>query len=365
MVAPVTGPYSKNIPGQFSSKVSSGMKQKRPYTEPLPYSSVFTEGRDRLTSSSLSGQYDSGDVKNLSWSPSGNMSDWGRHRQHCYNSAYERLRSEMSDGRAGWAENMAQFRKSADMISDRLVQIWRATNAIRRGNFGVAASALRLPKPEKVSHQKAFSKNFLEYEYGWAPLMGDIKAGMQILTSDPGSRRFRGKRKESWSDHEYLYGSDSLGSWSTRSFQRTTLTITCRAKVRITNPNLFLADSLGLIDPALPWKLLPFSFVVDWFVNVEQILSAMTGWLGVELKHPHYTEFADGFYRFDGNTKFLEFWNGVAYEGTTISTSRIKCVQVNRVMGLPSPALVVKPFSGFSLQRGLQAIALIIATLGR
>lgn len=366
MVAPITGPTSKTITGPFSQKTITGYKQKRPYDRPLACESSFTQGYDRLESASIWGSYDSGNVRNLSWSPSGNMSDWGRRRQHCYNQAYERIRADVTD-EAGWGENLAQFRKSADMVNDRLVQLWRFTNHLRRGRFSQAASTLRIPKPEKVSHTKAMSKNFLEYTYGWAPLFSDIKSSCEILTSDPGSRRVRGKARESWSDVAFSRGSDSNGTWYDRSHQKCDLTITTRAVVRITNPNVFLAARLGLIDPALPWKLLPFSFVVDWFVNVEQILSSMTGWLGVELTHPHYTQFATGFIEVDSLTTYNQVnpWDGSIFTGYNKTTRRIQAVQMSRVLGLPSPELVIRPFEGFNLNRGLQALALVIAVLGK
>lgn len=253
------------------------------------------------------------------------------------------------------------------MVNDRLVQLWRFANHLRRGRFSQAASTLRIPKPEKVSHAKAMSKNFLEYSYGWAPLFSDIHSSCKILTSDPGSRRVKGKARESWSDVSAVRGSDSSGSYFNRSHQKCDLTITTRAVVRITNPNVFLADRLGLIDPALPWKLLPFSFVVDWFVNVEQVLSSMTGWLGVELTHPHYTEFATGFLNQESITNFNQVnpWDGSVFGAWTRNQRNIRAVSMKRVLGLPSPELVIRPFEGFSLSRGLQALSLVIAVLGK
>lgn len=368
MVTPVTGPFfeSKTLDSVHVQFQKTRYRQKMPIDRPLPYRFFEVFGYDRLISSSASGSSDSGQVSNFGWSAYGNMSDFGRHYQHAYNGAYERLRGAASDS-AGWGENLAQLRKSADMLSDRLVQLWRFTNHVRRGRFGEAASVLRIPKPVRVSNRKALASNYLEYSYGWAPLFSDVHSSIAVLTSDPGEHPIRGSASESWQDVYLNVGSDSQGSWSVRSVNFCNLKVTCRASVRVTNPNLFLASSLGLIDPALPWKLLPFSFVVDWFVNVEQVMGSMTTWLGAQLSNPHYTVFSRGGQDRQATTFYREWYPQLQAVGTssTQSVRNQKAVEMVRTLGLPSPKLVLRPFQGFSISRGLQAVSLIVSTLGR
>lgn len=47
------------------------------------------------------------------------------------------------------------------------------------------------------------------------------------------------------------------------------------------HPNLSGANSLGLVNlQALAWELVPMSFVVDWFVNIGDVLRNMTSFYG-------------------------------------------------------------------------------------
>jgi hypothetical protein len=206
----------------------------------------------------------------------------------------------------------------------------------------------------------------LEFEYGLRPLCSDIKNSLTALTETEFEvTKIRGRASERFVYLSTLaggFGSNPKYSYYQRKRAEATLTITCRAKVRITNPNLFLASQLGLIDLALPWKLIPFSFIVDWLVNVEQVASAYTAWLGVELHDPHYTEFIRGMYH-----DF--YWQNAVYStGLSEGLNTVKekeQVECNRVMGLPGPVLQVKPFRGFGIERGAQAIALVLSVFGR
>jgi hypothetical protein len=267
---------------------------------------------------------------------------------------------------SGWAENIAQLGAAKRMFVGRAVQLSHFVGALRQRRFKDAARILRTPEPSNVSHRKAISQNFLEYEYGLKPLISDVQNSLKTLTTTEFEvRKIRGRASERF---VYLYaiggsfGSNPKYSYFQRKRAEATLTITCRAQARITNPNVFLANQLGLFDLALPWKLIPFSFVVDWFINVEQCASAYTAWLGVELLDPHYTEFVRG------NMQDF-YWQNAVYstgssEGYRIAKDKEQ-VECNRVMGLPGPILQVKPFQGFSIERGAQAISLVLSVLGK
>jgi hypothetical protein len=119
---------------------------------------------------------------------------------------------------------------------------------------------------------------------------------------------------------------------------------------------------LGLLDVALPWKLIPFSFIVDWFVNVEDCISSLTDWYGCTLEHPMTTELTKG------EQESFSYSN-ISYPVNPPDGNEQKVrqssVKMQRTLGLPGPTLQIKPFKGFSLERGLQAIALVISVFGK
>lgn len=359
---PISGPFYESKTLQYGYRQIWRFRQPKPYTEPSPYQVWEYTGTDRLRSDTKDGYYDSGLVTNTSFSVGGDMPNYGRHRAHAINKALDKFQGNLSD-RAGWAENIAQFGKSVEMINDRLVQLYRFADAVRRGNFGLAATVLSAPKPSTASKRKKFAQNFLEWEYGWSPLLRDVSSSVKILTeTDFGLRRISG----SGTSRDYFFVNTRSGDLNvgSRYFEFATFVVRARvqADVRVTNPNLFLAGQMGLIDPALPWKLVPFSFVVDWLVNVEQVLSACSCFLGVDLTHQCQSVRDKGSFKSESLTWWQEF--DPAIQAVRTSSNHASSSRTNdnywRQVGLPSPTLTVKPFTGWSLERGLQALSLLI-----
>lgn len=361
MVAPVTGPFNQFPSGPFEDNFRSRRRQRMPVDRPLDYKMYRFYGL-------RTGEFwDPGSLpvpyiptKQADFSVTGEL-EYSRRKQAAFNVAYERFKSKVSDS-AGWAENIAQYNKTRKSVVERSVQLANFVVALKRCDFRSAARILRTPVPSGVSNRKALSQNFLEWEYGVKPLISDLESSMKILTGDPGEQRIRGRAKDRF---RTLTTSQTVSSsFFSRLYEETRweLTITIRAIVRVTNPDVALANQLGIIDLALPWKLIPFSFIVDWFVNVEQVISSVTDWYGVELQHPHWTEWRKGSkYRYD----YIDqtYVNG-NHEGHEIHTNR-ESFELDRYLGIPSPTLIVKPFKGFSVERGAQAIALVLSVLGK
>lgn len=330
-----------------------------PVDRPLPYSFSYGFGRNEVRN--YLGDFT--ETKNVSWSAENFFSpQFTRKLTFARNDAYSRLQAELSD-KAGWAENVAQFGKTREGVVNRCVQLATAASAVKKARFREAARILRVPVPSGVSHRKAVSQNFLEFEYGWKPLISDIDASLEILTSDPGQRMIRSRSRDNLTYLTRTNTGNSL-SGSTRT-ERANCAIDVRmgALVRVTNPNLFLANQLGIMDVSLPWKLLPFSFVVDWFVNVEQVLSSFTDWAGVSLQRQYTNTYSNGTHSVYSLSWFPVI--GVPGGGWTESKTEDARVELERTTTITGPTLQVKPFKGFSLQRGAQAIALVLAVLGK
>lgn len=354
MVAPTVGPLHEIVPGAYDLMIRDVYKQAKPYNLVLPYQLDVYNGVERLTNSESG--YDSGPVKSISWGFPGVAPDAQRYISANYNRAYERLQSDIADS-AGWLENIAQAGKARDMFNNRANQLGRFAGAVRRGRFTEAARILRTPIPSGVSSKKAAAQNFLEWEYGWKPIISDLQSSMRILTSDPGLRRVKGVSVSQYSDH---YSESTLDLKKHQTIKASILHC-ARAQVRVSNPNLFLANQLGFLDVALPWKLIPFSFVVGWFVNVEQVISSMTDNFGLTLEQTCVSTLTKG-----NNSERIQTWydtpTGRHLDNFTRGQSH---VAMNRTGAISLPSLVVKPFQGFSMERGAQAISLVLSVFGR
>lgn len=348
----------------YATLVQTKSTQARPYIHPLPYEMSYLYGRrsDRLT---FTGDPDIvEDVKSLDfdlWTDPIASPHWTPLR----NLAYERLKSGLGNT-SGWAENFAQINKTRTSIVQRAVQIASVASSIKKGRFADAARALRTPVPSGVSNRKAAAQNFLEFEYGWKPLFQDLVNSADVLTSFPECRRpLYGRASQTVSSVERQRATGSTFN----NYNYTTITGEIGCEMRtiavVVNPNLFLANQLGVIDFALPWKLIPFSFVVDWFVNVEQVISSVSDWYGVSLQDSQMTWWSKGIKEhrirnYSWNYTTIPYWDSAF----TRDFER-ESVHMQRLLGFPGPTLSMKPFKGFSLERGAQAISLVLSVLGR
>lgn len=131
------------------------------------------------------------------------------------------------------------------------------------------------------------SSGWMEFSYAWRPLIGDIDSAARYIAekrvkeAQDGYRvsrmHFRG-RTVSGLDHQ------GTGNASLTLMHSSTTVAKCRYTYEVI-PKFWkqpsTMDELGFSDPAtLVWELLPLSFVVDWFINVGQVLESLH-----ELKH--------------------------------------------------------------------------------
>lgn len=198
-----------------------------------------------------------------------------------YNQAYERFVAKLGD-RSELGTSLAEFRSSLSMVSQRALQLMRGWGHLKRGRFRSFLKEFGItPKPKdkgRLSNRpKQAGSLWLEYWMGWAPTVGDMHASALVLTSVPPSTRIKTVGKTTF---RVVDPYDPQDGWLAEG-----KTI-CRleADVEVTNPNLFLANQLGLINPAqILYNLMPWSWMIGWFVNFSQIISSFTDFAGLKL----------------------------------------------------------------------------------
>lgn len=379
MANPVTGPFVTSTPGQFSSDTRVRYKQARPWNFCLPYTRQAYYSKEswvdmywqsgptgpRMTSS---GGHAKGVFVGVN-----SFTRYAQEKTHATNVAYEKLKGKVKS-QSGWAENIAQASTARTMFNNRATQVWDIVKFLSgRGRPRIPPSlsqriATRDSLPDKnlfkLRTYKDPASTFLEVEYGWRPLIGDIYSSIELMCSEPPFSFVKAGAKSAWNEN-FMERTTSWDGGLSRTVDKKTIELYVRmgAQFVVINPNVFLLNSLGIIDPALPWKLLPYSFVVDWFINVEQVIGQISDWFGLSLSQPFTTNFA--------RCKSLRTVNSTSksYMGADLwNSSNVNRVsssaEMTRVQSLTGPSLIVKPFRGFSIERGAQAISLIVAAFG-
>lgn len=208
--------------------------------------------------------------------------------QPSYNKCYSRFKESVNgEAEALLGATIATWRQSSDMITKRLLSLASAAKALRGGNFKAFLSALRVPAKSKHKNKvKAlpdeFASLWLEYWFGWSPLVADIYAAIDVLQGPVpyGAAKGRAKAYDNWSsDSPY----ENRTTWTLVRHQ-------ILADVVLENPNLWLANQLGLVNPLLViWDIMPMSFIADWFFDVSGFLGSFTDFLGLSINNPCVT----------------------------------------------------------------------------
>lgn len=272
----------------------------------------------------------------------------------------ERFKSRLSD-RASLGVTIAEFGQSLDMIANRAIQLRKFCLRLHRFDFRGAARELRMASvPKGTSVHKSFANNFIEYVFGWAPLIGDVWNAVQVLQGPVKDVKVSGSANSK--DHYVIQKVVDDGPWG---FIRVSDEITgtyrvrCAASIRISNPNLWLANQLGLVNPLVVlYEKVPFSFVPNWLINLEEFLSQGTNFLGLTLLNPYSSESCKGIRVYRSRRLYLP---DSPEEQVREGDFPVGIVQ--RTLGLPSISLTLRPLKVQSWMRSLTQVSLLIQQL--
>lgn len=267
--------------------------------------------------------------------------------------SYEKLRGKLYDS-AGLGVDFVEYGQSVDMIAKTCGTLLKFSKEVRKLHFGDAANTLRMHfVPKGVDKRKSFGSNFLQFHFGWEPLIHDVYDAMEVLHNPV--KHFGPCKAASVAEDSgnYLFDLGSVyngGKWQTkyRYLQG--------ARIKsIENANLHTLEQYGLVNPAsLVWEVVPFSFVVDWFVNVGDVLRSYTDFAGLTLTDTYHTLF---FQTMEAGRAWKKVEDNLPPYSPRLYRSN--GLYASRVLGLTSPTLGVKRLKLPSLTRGLTASALL------
>lgn len=188
---------------------------------------------------------------------------------------------KVSDQKLNLSVALAEASKTMNHLMSTASRIFRAYSSFRRGKFKAVARELGIT-PNTIH------KSWLEYKYGWMPLLMDVKGGAELLAQHhfgkPLMFTVKAQERVSTTWTRDLTADIGYGGPLLQGHQSLQSEMTCRVKlwVRVDNPNLTTAQQLGLTNPSLiVWETIPFSFVFDWFISVGDWLQALTALHGV------------------------------------------------------------------------------------
>lgn len=266
---------------------------------------------------------------------------------------------------------LAETRQTANLVSSSARRIAQAVQSLRRGNVGGAirgltgASSLR--KERSLRGAGAVPNQWLELQYGWRPLLSDIYGATQALSkryaSQPPYVSVRAGASVSlnndYATHETRYGLPA--SWK----QNANAHVNGFIEYAVDSSFAAMASQTGIQNPlSVAWELVPWSFVVDWFLPVGNYLNNLDyksglvfrrGWISRKVNNELQIHLTDG--------KYVDGAVTMNHSGASYSTggSAFERVVLGSFPSVPPPSLK----NPFSLGHVANALSLLAQVFGR
>ena len=181
-----------------------------------------------------------------------------------------KLYKRISEQKVHVANFIAQRAQTVDLLvtsSRRLLELMRLKRRV------LSSAGKYLLNPKKIGD------DFLAFQFGWKPLLSDIFSASEALSNisdaDKDTLIFSSGSRVPLNGN-YLVGPELL---------KLEGLLQCRYTVRfgVANPAAQSLRSYGLINPLeIAWEVLPWSFVVDWFLPVGQYIQNLSATAGLE-----------------------------------------------------------------------------------
>ncbi len=196
----------------------------------------------------------------------------------------------------------AEREQTAKTIGDMATRVYKGLRNLKRGDFAGAADAFGVKAKSKLvsrfstdfgkDQRKAIASGWLELQYGWLPLIGDVygaaealaKAHLGIPREKVKIRRTLSGERTSLSTPNALQRLTDVGTYTIQLQYGCTFTAQ--------SSELKTLSELGITNPTLiGWELMPWSFVIDWFIPIGDYVASWDATLGLTFKSGYRTEF--------------------------------------------------------------------------
>lgn len=220
----------------------------------------------------------------------------------------KRMLESLNTANADTLTTLAELNRTSSMVTSAASSIANALRQLRRGQLSGAMSSLGVlvsgrqnnrykkrfdearSRPREPNGrdpvQDLVANTWLNYSYGWKPLLGDVYSHCEALANAlvDHNNVVRVMRKSAATHGEKInvvrYGGKvTLVMSKIQKIDRTANMVLYYSKAdNPLNPLLHF----GIQNPlTVAWEVVPFSFVVDWFLPVGEYLSSLTATAGL------------------------------------------------------------------------------------
>jgi hypothetical protein len=188
---------------------------------------------------------------------------------------------------------------------------------------------------------------WLEYWFGWSPLVEDIVSSVaQLAEPLPESRPYYGSASGSFSVNQtWTY---NVGAYKGDIDVR----VSTGANFTLSNPNTYLFSQLGMLNPGtVAWEVIPFSFLVDWVADVSSFIESFSDFAGLTVTEPW------------NNIKLKTQWQYILPVNKNVTSNEWVVFKRSTTLLRPLPNLNVLANLGQSATRAASAVSLLVKIL--
>lgn len=274
---------------------------------------------------------------------------------------------------------LADIKQGAVMSGEILHDLGQTLGMLRRPLEGCRKLLSKILKSEErhlrrkaMTAARAAGNAWLEYRYGWRPLIMDCekivdeamkfhgKLGAKVSVARAQSE-VKNSESRSWAA---TAGNPCSGSFSLSERAKNSVGIRYAVAPRTPQEQLNAIFSTRASDlPATIWECIPYSFVIDWFANVGDWVQAIVPVPGLVLQGHWVTSLSESVLTMEGKSVSTtpNTWNG-SFGAETVTQFRY-----NRVVNPPLPVTPELRWSSkpFNVQHQADGISLLLGPLNR
>lgn len=259
---------------------------------------------------------------------------------------------QLKDQRINLAQVWGERDQLARLVGDTATRLARAYKAARARKFREAAKHLG-------AKWRGTPRNWLELQYAWKPLLGDIHGAVQEIQDIPPHEwlvTVKGTSQRNWIETSSLTAHGGSASFYVKDkhFQGGFV----RLDYHPDDDFMILVRRLGLSNPlTLAWELLPYSFVVDWLWPIGDWTSSLDAAIGFNFRSGSFSRIrrvhrtlSPSWENHDSSVK--EIWadfEGGVFKGTELIRTLYSSSPLPRPPSTKNPGSLLHMANGLSL----------------
>lgn len=300
-------------PGYRLVRASAGKMRLKP----LPYthtSQVFNYLNGRMKSTTIG--YDTtvypavGPFTYTSYEATGVSVSWAFAQPPSYQAALNalvnssdrmaanKLRLAVKDQKVNLVQAFAERKQTTRLIGDAALKLNTAYRLLRRGQLSAAGRVFGITVGKRAATRykqhhgsiksnddidKMLSSGVLQIQYGIKPLISDIVGSYELMLDKQLLAVTETVRKSHSSEQVIKWRDTPYPGVSSTSDTNLDVSVQYGVTFAAGNEELHTASQVGLTNIALiAWELMPWSFVIDWFIPIGNAISSVDATQGLD-----------------------------------------------------------------------------------